>query len=263
MSATAIASSSDEPPFISVSITGLTDHIGGTLTCFRLNPDGTSEPVRQADPNVEIDAAEMALIDYEAPLGAAVSYRTLAVADLESDLEQLTSPVTLTTAEPWLVHPGTPALSQVLRVKSLATRDRAVAQSVHTPIGRQRPIVFTDGALKAPQGTLELSTWDLAERDALLTLLQGLTPLLLNIPTGLGWGITSEWVSFSGVSERAISGKSQARLWSLPYLVVDRPVGAVNIARTWADVLNEAATWAELKNLYATYLGVLTGQEGT
>lgn len=262
MTATAIASADESPGFITVSVTGLADYIGGSLTCVRLNPDGTVEPVRQADPSVEIDASEVALIDYEAPYGSPVQYRTLAIADAEPDLEQTTLSTTLNADRPWLIHPGTPALSQPLSVSSLADRQREVNQSVQSPIGRLRPIVLTDGTLRAPVGSMELSTETFTERDALLALLQDLTPLLLNIPAGLAWGVTSEWVAFSGVSERALRGGSEVRIWQLPYRVVERPVGTVNIARTWVDVQGEAATWAELKNLYATWLGVLTGQEG-
>lgn len=262
MTATAIASSDDEPPFVTISVTGLTSYIGGVLTCMRLNPDGTTDPVRQADPNVEIDAAEMALVDYEAPYGVGVSYRTLAVLSPLDDLEQSTGSATVDTDQPWLIHPGTPALSQPIQVTDLATRTRDINQSVQTPIGRRRPIVLTDGTLRAPAGTLEITTETLAERDDLLTLLQDLTPLLLNIPHTLEWGVTSEWVAFSGVTEKSLIGGSAVRTFALPYRTVERPVGTVTIDRTWADVLTEAASWTELKNRYATWLGVLTGQEG-
>lgn len=262
MSATAIASSDDEPPFITIAVTGLTDYIGGVLTCVRLNPDGTTDPVRQADPNVEIDAAEMALVDYEAPYGIAVSYRTLAVLSPETDLEQSTGTATVDTSQPWLVHPGTPALSQPIEVTDLATRTREINQSIQAPIGRRRPIVLTDGTLRSPAGTLEITTETLTERDDLLTLLQDLTPLLLNIPHSLGWGVTSEWVAFGGVTETAIIGGSPVRTFVLPYRTVERPVGTVTIDRSWADVLTEAASWTELKNRYVTWLGVFTGQEG-
>jgi len=262
MTATATASSSAEPPYISIAVTGLTSYIGGTLTVYRNNPDGTSEPIRQADPNYAITGASEALLDYEAPYGASVSYSTVATKSPAANLTQATNTVTIDTDQPWLIHPGTPDISQPITVTGLANRNRDVNQSVLTPIGRRRPIVLTDGTLRSPAGTLTLATETLDERDDLLTLLQDLTPLLLNIPHTLEWGVTSEWIAISAVNETAIVGASQEREIVLPYRTVERPVGAVTLTRTWADVLTEAATWTELGNLYATWLGVYTGQAG-
>lgn len=262
MTATAVASSAAEPPYISIAVTGLTSYIGGTITVYRNNPDGTSDPIRQADPNYEITGASEAFLDYEAPYGASVSYSTIATLSPAANLEQPTGTVTIDADQPWLIHPGTPDISQPITVTNLATRSRDVNQSVLTPIGRRRPIVLTDGTLRSPTGTLAVATETLTERDDLLTLLQDLTPLLLNIPHTLEWGVTSEWIAISALTETATVGASQHRELVLPYRTVERPVGAVTLTRTWADVLTEAATWTELGNLYATWLGVYTGQAG-
>lgn len=262
MTATAAASSDELPPYVTITVSGLTSYAGGTLTCFRLMADGSTAPVRQADPNLTIEDASHVLFDYEMPLGEVVSYRTLAVDGVHSDLEQTTSTVTVETSDSWLVHPGTPALSQSITLLSLAERRRDVNSATMYPIGRANAVVLTDGTLKAPTGTMIVGTSTLDARDDLLTLLQGLSPLLLNVPATLDMGVTSEWIAVTDVVERAYIGAAAERAFTLTYAVVDRPVGTVSLTRSWADVLTEAATWTELGNLYATWLGVYTGQAG-
>lgn len=254
----------DDPPYMAITVDGLSeDHDGGQLYVIRQDLAGPAV-VRQADPSITIDADEMVVWDFEAPLGVPVTYSTLAVKEGEDNLAQTTSPVALDDDRVWLVHPSSPALSQVVRVSSLANRQRTLNRSLVWPVGRSTPIPYTDGSLKAPGGTLECWTETLTERDNLLALIGAASPtLLLNVPVSLGWGVGNEWVSFDGVDEQALVGGSQLRQLTLPYQVVQRPVGAVNVVRTWSDVLAESASWAEVQGQYETYLGLLLGAVGT
>lgn len=171
---------------------------------------------------------------------------------------QVSAPVTLAVTDPWLIHPGIPDLSLAIpadSIESVAPRTRAARAAVLQPLGRSTPVVVSE-ARAAPATGLELTTDTSAARDALNDLLADGSALLLNLPPALGWGFTYEWIAVGDTVETAIAGGNDFRRFSLPYSVVDRPVGGVVAQWAWSDVLTYS-TWADVMAAYDTYAELL------
>jgi hypothetical protein len=104
---------------------------------------------------------------------------------------------------------------------------------------------------------MSLVTDTLADRDELWALLEDGTPVLVNIPPSLGWGVTYEWAAIDEVAETSIVGNSETRRWVLPYVVVDRPTGALTVTWTWAGVIAGYTSWSDVLATYGTHSDLL------
>jgi hypothetical protein len=249
------------PPRVLVSIdfTSLTPD-PTEATVMRNDPDGRQRAVRLAEP-AALTAGLWQGYDYESPFGLAVTYEATSVTPAGS---VVSAPVTLDVAVPWLRHPGIPSLSvrvppERFRKDSLASRMRASTRAVFEPLGRETPIVVSSGVRKAPQTEIALRTDTAGERDAMVALLADESVLLLDIPPGLAWGVTHEYISVGDVPETRVRdwGSAPERWFPLPYIVVDRPAGGLQAQFTWADVLADHATWADVRSRYNTWADVL------
>jgi hypothetical protein len=213
-------------------------------------------PVRTATGGPLPLSGGVALVyDPEMPLGQPVTYSSTESPAVVS------AAVTVDSLRAWLVHPGLPELSQPIFVSELSARKQAVQRGVFQPLGRRSPVVQTDGARKTPEYQLDVLTRTVDERAALDALLWDAGVLLLNVPAGKGWGVTSEYVSVGDVTESRVErylGHAE-RVWSLPCTVVDRPLGGSQAERTWADVIVDNATWADVLGKYPTWLDLLAG----
>src|SRR6187549_3309934 len=101
---TATPEPSNNPPRVLIQLT----YTGQTsATIVRNDPDGTTTPVRLADPAALDGAGSWVGYDYESWFGASTTY----TADtLGGSLTS--SAMTLSVPDIWLRHPGVPALSQ-------------------------------------------------------------------------------------------------------------------------------------------------------
>lgn len=251
---------SNSPPRVRLNITDTgTPNVTAT-TVTRLDPDGRTRPVRTADGNpltlTTSGSNRVGLLyDYEVPFGAPVTYSTL-----ESPTV-LAAPVTVAVTRVWLIHPGVPELSTTITVAALGPRARKVQQGVFYPMGRGAPVVQTDGARKAAEYTLSVLTMTENERAKLDQILADAGPLLLNVPSSKGWGITYEYLAVGDVSENRQSpfAGEPLRVTEMACTVIERPVGGSQSERTYVDVLAINATYASLMPKYNTYLDLLAG----
>ena len=246
----------NNPPRVIVEVT----YTGQTsATIVRNDPDGTTTPVRLGDPVALDGAGQAVLFDYESWFGSSMSYTaTTAGGSVDS------SSVSLDVPDIWLRHPGVPALSQRIDFQGEGDPVRPVVQSVFEPLGRTTPIVVSDGQRKSKRGDLTIRTANDTEHDALLGLLDDVTPLLLDVPPGKGFGadLTHQYLSIGDVTmRRRIDGyyPDPHRIWSASYIVVGRPAGGIVSQRTFATLLNDFATFQDVKTRYATFTAVLTG----
>jgi hypothetical protein len=242
------------PPRIRLNITAGTET---STVVVRNNPDGTTTPVR-TDTGVPlpISGGVGLLYDYEAPFGQPVSYSSL-----ESPTT-VSNQVTLDIAQPWLIHPGVPALSMPisLRPGSLVEETAPVKQGVFYPMGRTTPVVVTDGSRKSSQGPWSSppDRWTSWTRSAHCS--PDLGPLLLNIPDGMGAGFPPSYIAVGDVkltrwTDTVIDANRDV---TLPFTVVDRPIGGSQSSRTYADLL-DFTTYAQLTADYASYTTLLAG----
>ncbi|MCF7550965.1 hypothetical protein [Pseudonocardia sp. WMMC193] len=163
------------------------------------------------------------VVDREAPLDRPVQY----------ELTAPNQPAYVLTSEPivldsrdrtFLGHPVLPYL-----IVATVTREpkvtRTIERGVHKVIGRRRPIAISASTRDSESGTLEVLVTTFAERDRLWEMLDDGQPLLLRAPARLGHG-PGEWLSIADVDldPPGHGAWEGARLFSLPYQVVDGPV---------------------------------------
>lgn len=255
----AVAEPANRPPRIRLTVNASQVAGAADAVITRTSTSTGTAPVRQANP-LPLTGGIALVYDYEAPYGMLVTYSVTVRNAAGGTVASGVAAATLAVPRPWLVHPGVPSLSVELpKVKALAERTRKVNQGVHEPLGRAMPIVVTDGRRKAVTSTLTVRTRTLLELDRLTALLDDTSPLLLNVPATLGWGVTAEYVAVGDTTEsRDLDvGADPYRLWTFPYMVVAAPVGNVQAQRTYANVVAEATTYTQVLEQSPTYLAVI------
>jgi len=250
-----------DPPRVRLNVTDTgTSPALFAATVTRLDPDGRVVPVRTNDGNPLVLTTSGTtrvglLYDYEMPYGAPVTYSTMETPTSSS------AAVTVAESKAWLVHPGVPELSRPVTVASVSERTRRAQRGVFYPMGRETPVVQTDGARKAAEYTLGLLTQTDTERRDLGALLSDAGVLLFNVPASKPWGIGAEYVSIGDVTESRVTPfiGEPTRRFELPLTVVDRPAGGSQSERTYIDVLAQFSSYAALRNAYNSYTSLLAG----
>lgn len=255
MAISVTAQPANVPPRVQITISGLSD---STTTITRLDPDGRVRAVRAAEPATLVAGAWQGF-DYEMPLGVPVTYTSTP----PLNAVETSTAATVTVTDGWLVHPGVPDLSVRLpqaNVTQLEERTRAARSAVLQPLGRATPIVVNETRSGVQSGlTLLTETLD-AAADVLAAVSSG-APMLLNFPPTWGWGVTWEYISIGDVTEGFVAkGLSAARLFTLPYTVVDRPVGSLTAQWTWAGVVAQYATWADVTAAFDTWTKLVANE---
>lgn len=249
----------NRPPRVRLNVTDIGTPNLFSVTITRLNPDGRVVPVRTYDGNpltlTTSGANRVGLIyDYEMPYGAAVSYSAVENPSASS------GEVTVNESRVWLIHPGVPTLSMPITVASIGATTKRVNRGVFSVMGRESPVVVTDGARRLPAGALQLRTDTLDELAKVKALTSDAATLLLNVPPSLGWGLPTSYISVDDISEDRLvefAGEPK-RYLTLPYQEVDRPAGGSQAERTYVDLL-DYPTYNDLRSAYPTYLDLLAG----
>lgn len=254
---TATANMATVPPSVTITLDGATS----PTVLIRQSADGSQATVRTAG-GLPIPTATTNIVDYAAPFGQQLTYIAGAVSS---------NPVVVAVTEPWLIHPGRPSLSMPVTIAEFGSRATDPAQGVFRVIGRRNPIVVSDGQAGPLTSSVTVQTKTLVELTRLGQLLADASPLFLNVPATLGWGVTSEYISITSTDEARLIDYAGLpnRYVTLPYIVVDPPVaaavgggsddGGLSGTRTWADLALEAGTWAEASGLYTTWADAATG----
>jgi hypothetical protein len=252
MTLTATAEPGNVPPRVRLEL--VWTEAGTTATISRLDPDNRARVVRSGDP-AAIVAFAWTGYDYESWLGEPTTYQAQVGATIVTS-----NTVTLEASVPWLRHVGTPSLSMQADVSGDGSPDYKLTRAVFSPIGRQYPIVVTDGRRTAKATTMAIHTWTLAEREALLNLLADGSVLLYDVPSSLGWGITHDYIAPGDLTEtREVPSMAGVpyRSWALPYDVVDTPATGAGPAWTYGGVLIGYATYSTVKTSFASYADLL------
>lgn len=228
-----------------------------STTITRLDADGTTSTVRTADGNpLPLSGGVGTLYDYEMAYGTLVSYSSLETpANVSTQVE-------VDQSAAWLIHPGVPALSQPLDLLpgSLIDETYTVKQGVFYVMGRDTPIVQSDGARKSAQSQLVHLVSSSSERDAIRALISDAGVLLLNIPPSLGYDFDTCYVAISDVKFTRLTDVvvDDYRTVTMPFTVVTAPVGGTMAQRSYADLLNYS-TYSQLNAAYGSYVALLTG----
>jgi hypothetical protein len=249
------------PPRVQLTVTDTGTPALFATTVTRLDPDGVWRNVRTPDGNPLVLTTSGAnrvgtLFDYEAPYGTPLAYSTLESAGTVS------APVTVNETRAWLIDPSTPALSVTIELRKGSFDEEVwdVQQGTFWPMGRETPVVHTDGTRKAPQTSVTIKIDTSKELADLRALLSGAGVLLLNIPASLGFGFDTSYVAVGKVTNRRVSdiGTDPYRAVELPITVVDMPIGGSQSTRTYADLF-AYTTYAQLATAYPSYTALLAG----
>jgi hypothetical protein len=245
-----------DPPRILIELTwtGQT-----SATIVRTDPDGSQTPVRLAEPATLDGSGSWVGYDYESWFGQWTRYTATSAAGSIT-----TSTLSLDVTDVWLRHPGIPSLSMQVDFQGDGAPVRPVVQAVLEPLGRNFPVVVSDGRRKAKRGEITLRTKSDAEHTALLALVDDAVPLLLDVPPGKGFGadLTHQYLAIGDLTQSRLRPdyyKDTWRIWTAPYIVVGRPAGGIQAERTYADVLAAHGTYQDLIATYGTYTELLTG----
>lgn len=247
---------SNSPPRVRLDIAASAGETSSTIQ--RINPDGSLVPVRTQDGNPQpISAGTALLYDYECPLGQGVRFTSVQSPGTVS--AQVTVPGTAI----WLVHPGIPGLSMMLKPAPgcFAKRVRSAPRGVFAVMGRKNVIVFTDGARKGMQSQLVVYVRSSDEKTALEALTADCSTLLLNVPASLGYNVATRYISLGDSEEDPVTNLL-TEAWmtvTFPFDEVDRPDGGTTSQRTYADVLSGFATYSSFDSSYASYAAALAG----
>jgi hypothetical protein len=151
------------------------------------------------------------LYDYEAPNGLEVSYRVRAWHEYEGEQRAWSAwaekSAAWESADRWLKHPTDPSLNLKVEPYSYPGSTRTARVGNFQPLGRRDPIVVSDTRL-ARTGSLVLWVESEEDREALDSLLETLTPLLLQMAAQDAR--KDGWVSVGTVDESPIVDKLAA-----------------------------------------------------
>lgn len=241
----------DAPPRVLLIVNAPT---ASQVTITRVNADGTRSTIRDANPKALVSGAA-AVYDYDVPYGQAVTY----TATTDTTVPATTAPVTLNVSEPWLLHPGIPTLSQPVTIHSIGDQSADTLQGIHYVLGREMPVVVSDGVRHAPTFDVILTTSTPAAAALLKGLLADASPLLLQAAYGYTAETFYAWVSVGQVTRSPYNRfVHPGVVWTLSCTEVDRPAGLLQTNRTFADVAAQFLTFADLRDNYARMIDVYT-----
>lgn len=245
------------PPRVVLNLTDA-DSTETSDTIIRNNPDGTTSVVRTSDgAPLPISGGAALAYDYEAPMGAAVSYFAM------NSPGNVSAQVTVPGEAVWLIHPGVPDLSMTVSLApdTWAKRTYTAARGVFSVMGRKNVVVITDGARKGENSQLVLNIRTAGEKAALDALLADTQVLLLNVPATLGYNNATKYISVADVEYDEPTNKVYESwlIATLPYDETDEPAGGTQAARSYTDVLASETSYQSLYTDYRSYLDLLAG----
>ncbi|MEU1071946.1 MULTISPECIES: hypothetical protein [unclassified Streptomyces] len=250
----------------SITITERDLYSGYYFTLWRVTPDGMRTLVRGEQGLIDgqlLASSELAVTDYEAPLGVEVSYYA-ETRDGNGVLVEYreTDTVTLSPGDVnycWLKDPGFPERNVRAVVARAPDWAQPIEQSKTHVKGRSNAVVRSD-VRSGLEGDLVLYTLTDEERIALNRLLAAGHVLLWQVAPGMGED--DLYVNVGQVARPRGGGiaQEQLRIWTLPLTQADMPVSvgvAGSAGRTWQDILTENTTWQAVLDRYATWEDVL------
>jgi len=259
--ATLTALADDGGGCVSLTLDGVTGGEAPTsrVRIYRIDPAGTLTPVRNGDTGALV-AGHWADPHYECPLDTLVSYsarnETTGAVIADSGSVLLAS-----AGEPWLGHPGAPALNIRPIVKAFAPSARKARSTTHDVIGKTFP-VGQSLRRSGYSGVLEIWANGIEEIAALDALLDDGAVLLYRAPSSwINHGTRYLQIGDSDHSKAMRVATDGRFAISLPWTEVARPAGLAQAGPgfRWADVMNAYPDWATATLANPTWADVLNG----
>lgn len=150
-------------------------------------------------------------------------------------------PIVLSATGAWMLHPSLTTLSvqidqgetDQIGVVSIGDVTWASTAQEHTPIGSRYPVITTYGPRQAAKTSMVIETVTAADEDALRTLIDDQSPLLIRFPSDSGANFEDGWYSIGDASA------SRVQQW-----VEDtRRQFTLALTRTTAPAITQQSTW--------------------
>jgi len=234
------------PPAMRLSVAGM--GASADVRIVRVDPDGRTRPVRQAEP-LRVSAQGNGFCDdHEMPHNAPVRYRV-------SGTVASTDPVQVDSEDVWLIDPGRPDGSvrfPTTRLLELGNLDYPVRGVITEVQGRPDSIVTVMGNdVGAPTSTLTVRTDTEADGWAMRSLVRTAGVVMLQVPRHSGQRPLWDYVWLSTRGEQYVAkGTKPALRWPLAYRVTGRPEGAQNALWDWSGAETTYTGWDELAAAY-------------
>jgi hypothetical protein len=219
-------------------------------------------------------AGDFVVIDYEVPLGVAVSYAcvTKDSGGVPSSVSTASDAVTLDVAEVWAQDPLDPSTSMpwassrtggvdaFLRKGSLTGYTLGANQALAPSIGSRRP-VGQSGVRQAPSAIpiLLTTTSDDTAQALYALLVQAGAALCLRVPPSAVK--LYDALSYVQLGDIVPDTTREGQIWwtTSGTQIVGPSLDVIVPVRNYEDLAGEAATYADLAVLYATYLDMQRG----
>jgi hypothetical protein len=161
--------------------------------------------------------------DAECPLDVPIVYEVYSSAF--SGGRMRTDPVLLlSNGRTWLTHTeiGPPV---IVDLRSVPSQVYGIERGVFRAMGAPRAITVTGATRFAPTGTIVFNAISKAEHDALLTMFDDGSPVLLRTPAEYHYDSAGQWLSLGDLTEDREGRKAWMDAWvlSAPYDEVDPP----------------------------------------
>lgn len=213
--------------------------------------------------------ASTILQDYEADWFTPVVYT--ATVTHSGTTETVTSAtISVEPAGAWAIHPTRPWLSVEIDrrdagqigIGTVSGFSRPASSSEHLPVGARFPVVTTVGPRQSSRGTMTVTTMTAAEFQAILTLLDDQTPLLIRVPASWGMDWEDGFYAVADLSWDRPSpyGGDPTRLFTLPLTRVASPAGEQESTWDYPSLDAAFADYPSLTDAYADYAS-LTADE--
>lgn len=222
-----------------VTVVVVVGEIGSKATVYRQYGDQAPEVVRGAF-GVVITRPEQLFIDYEVPQDYEITYwvtTTVGTSTLESRRK---------TVGPYnfggdvIFDLSDPKRGMVINVESFPQLQRGISRDVQKVWGRPDPVVIT-GVREFPQGTLNLLTLNLTQRENLLAIIQNGSTIAFS-PHKRQYGLPGlMYLAVGNVTETRVTGLAleTTRRWAFEVQEISAPSAAYRYpayGKTWRQL---------------------------
>lgn len=254
--------------YMSLNLCGLSQY--DTLIIQRTNADGSISTVRSAN-GVAIGNAEVWTgVDYEAPLGANVTYSAIGVTH-NSDGSTSTSPtsvsatvmISVPSGTCWIKSLSQPSISAQFSINTIGDVTRPARLQEYVVIGRSNPVVISD-VRGGRKGDITVMTTTDADRSALGLLMADGHSLFIQFTAADGF-TDMYFVPTDTTSHRPASTSTDpTRLTTFGFIEIDSPSGLITTlpGNSYLLVTN-FGTYQALYDHRASYLAVLNTPYGS
>jgi hypothetical protein len=216
------------------------------VTVGRQDPSGFSALIRYGE-SIPVVAGYLSVSDHECPFDVPVSYVVAQAIPVGSETGTSNVVTLASNGQTWLKDPTSPGRNLIIPVMtSMTGATRAAQAGVFTILDRANPVVVST-VRASMAATLTCYTLTDSQEQAMIDALGSGSVLLLSGPAA---EIGAMYIAIGDVGAEMVGLVTEpARLWTLPFQVVDRPIGVTspnNVDRTWRAVKTKYATCADL-----------------